>query len=914
MRLSLIFDSLYLSRIKNTFKMIKKYLFQTTAIVLLSVTSLVAQDYTALLKDNLIATRSADGLEPADVSELSIYNQSTSRTSGVEHVYAVQKYNGIEVFNANVAAAFRGESLVHVGASLITGISDKVVNTAPTLSPVEAATAAAAALGAGTANFTVLETTTANQVLLNQGGVSYDNVPVKLVYQLTDNEELKLAWDLSIHMTNQAHWYSVRVDAVTGEILSQNDWIVSCTFESHTHKAMAVQQETQIETIGFKQEKANTALAGEQYNVFPMPLESPNHGANELVADPQDLTASPFGWHDTDGVEGAEFTITRGNNVYAQTDFDDNLNTNEDSPEGGAELNFDFEYQFDSAPINMVEAVTTNLFYWNNILHDVMYQYGFDEVSGNFQQTNYTGEGLAGDFVVAGSQVGTVQCNDPNTNCLNNATFGTPPDGLRPGMRMFLFSASGEPGDALTINGGTLDGSYQGVPALFGDPLPEDTPLTGNLALTQDDNAGNSTDDIDACDAITNGTELEGNIAVIRRGSCEFGVKVLAAETEGAVAVIVVNNEATDPIQMAAGAVGDQVTIPSIMVSQANGEAIIAALQAGETINVSIVNAGPFQLDGSVDNGIIAHEYGHGISNRLTAGPNNVNCLFNAESMGEGWSDWYGLMFTMTEDDFAEEARGIGTYASGQPTTGGGIRPRPYSTDFAVNELTYGDTNNTGAISQPHGIGTVWATMIWDLTWMLIDEYGFDADLYNGTAGNNIALQVVTDGLKLQACSPGFVDGRDGILAAIEINQMIPDEDRDDILCAAWGVFANRGLGVSAEQGSKFDRTDQVEAFDTPSVTDETSPCFDSLSTDEFATNNFSIFPNPSNGQITINMTTSLGEGQVQIIDLNGRVVFAQDARLEGAMNIDASGLAKGVYLVQVANQTVSETAKLIIR
>lgn len=885
--------------------MIKKYLFQTTAIFLLAVSSLVAQDYTTLLKENLIATRSADGLQEADVAQLTIYNQSTSRTSGVEHVYAVQKHNGVEIFNGNVAAAFRGEELIHTGDNLIIGLADKVVNAQPVLSPAQAATAAATALGAGTANFTVVETITTNQVVLSQGGVSYDNVPVKLVYQLTDTNELRLAWDLSIHMTNQPHWYSVRVDAATGEILSQNDWIVSCTFDTHNHKAVAAQQEERIETIGFKQEIPNITLAGEQYNVFPMPLESPNHGANELVVDPQDATASPFGWHDTDGVAGPEFTITRGNNVWAQEDANGNNGVGF-SPDGGSALDFNFEFNLNTSPANVIDANTTNLFYWNNIIHDVMYQYGFDEEGGNFQATNYSGIGAGNDAVFADSQDGSG---------LNNATFGTPPDGGAPRMSMFLWSASGDPGDALTINGGTLDGGYTGVPAQFGEPLPEDTPLTGDLALSQDDNSGASTDEIDACDTITNGADLDGKIAVIRRGSCEFGLKVLAAEVEGAVAVIMVNNVATAPIGMAPGAVGDQVTIPSIMVSQADGEAIIAALQGGETINVSILNAGPFQVDGSLDNGIIVHEYGHGISNRLTAGPSNVNCLFNDEQMGEGWSDWYGLMFTMTEDDVAEQGRGIGTYAIGQPITGNGIRPRPYSTDFAINELTYGDTNNTAAISQPHGIGTVWATMLWDLTWMLIDEYGFDPDLYNGTGGNNIALQVVSDGLKLQSCSPGFVDGRDGILAAIEINQMIPDEERNDILCQAWLVFANRGLGLSASQGSKFNRTDQVEAFDNPSVDDETSPCFNNpLNVDEFAENNFSIFPNPFNGQITINMVNSLGEGQIQIVDLNGRVVFAQEARLEGSVNIDASGLAKGVYLVQVANQAISETAKLIIR
>jgi len=229
--------------------------------------------------------------------------------------------------------------------------------------------------------------------------------------------------------------------------------------------------------------------------------------------------------------------------------------------------------------------------------------------------------------------------------------------------------------------------------------------------------------------------------------------------------------------------------------------------------------------------------------------------------------------------------------------------------------LTYADTNNTAGISQPHGIGTVWATMIWDMTWMLIDEYGFDEDIYNGTGGNNIALQLVIDGLKLQACSPGFVDGRDGILAAVDINTMIADEDRANIKCSVWGVFATRGLGVSAQQGSKFSRTDQVEAFDTPSTDDPASPCFqEPLSVQDVTTNAFSVFPNPSNGELTINVASSLGEGQITIFDLNGRKVFEQNALLDSSISVNARELSRGVYLLKLETTTVSETTKLIIR
>ena len=188
--------------------------------------------------------------------------------------------------------------------------------------------------------------------------------------------------------------------------------------------------------------------------------------------------------------------------------------------------------------------------------------------------------------------------------------------------------------------------------------------------------------------------------------------------------------------------------------------------------------------------------------------------------------------------------------------------------------------------------------------------------MYNGVAGNNISLQLVTDGLKLAPCFPGFVEGRDAILAAIEINTMIPEEDKEAITCGIWGIFAQRGLGVGADQGNSLSREDNIEDFESPIFDEATGTCpmpvF--LNTEEFVENNFSVFPNPSNGQIRLNMNTNLENEQIKIIDLNGRIMFSHDSLLEGAININASGLSSGVYLLQVYNQDVSGTRKLIIK
>jgi len=213
--------------------------------------------------------------------------------------------------------------------------------------------------------------------------------------------------------------------------------------------------------------------------------------------------------------------------------------------------------------------------------------------------------------------------------------------------------------------------------------------------------------------------------------------------------------------------------------------------------------------DGDYDNGVILHEFGHGVTNRLTGGPQAVSCLGNVEQMGEGWSDFFGMILTMQASDVATTNRTIGTFMFNQAANGPGLRPYPFTTDMTVNPMTYKTIDDDG-ISRPHGVGAVWATMLWDMNWALIDQYGWDADMYNGTGGNNIALQLVVEGLKLQPCSPGFVDARDAILAADLA--LYNGVNR----CIIWEAFARRGLGYSADQGSSNSREDGSEGYDMP--------------------------------------------------------------------------------------------------
>ncbi len=751
----------------------------------------IAQKVTNSIQNYLASEQIKLGLTNLDINSWKISDQHTSAQSGFNHIYIVQTYEGIEIAKG-VATLIEREGIVKItGNRLITDVAARINSYEPTISESEAVNFAAMALGLPSpTNLKEIERRDQHTLVFSAPSLSLEDIPVQLVYTLNDNGELKLSWGLNIYEESQEHWWNVQIDAITGELIYQVDWVVSCSYGDHEHTIGEV-------CVADKVEQATMMPAPppgtDQYNVFAIPVESPNHGSRSLVVGPSDPASSPFGWHDDDGLAGAEYTITRGNNVRATEDINDNNGTGY-FPDGGVTLDFNFPLNLNQVASGYLDPAITNLFYLNNIMHDVWYHYGFDEASGNFQENNYGNGGSASDFVRAEAQDG---------GGTNNANFATPNDGSNPRMQMYLWSPSNALTNLVTVNTvGALTGQYVGAEASFGPPIPM-VPITADLVL-YDDGIGVTSDGCQ--DPLVPGNYV-GKIALIRRGSCQYVDKIQRAQDAGAIAVVVSNNSTGVPLSMTG--LTSTITIPSLMISKLDGDLFIAALTAGDTVNVTLNSPGSFELDGDFDNGIIAHEYGHGISNRLTGGGGNSSCLSNEDQMGEGWSDWLGLMITIEPGDLATDVRGIGTFASGVSTTATGIRPAPYSIDPLVNNFTYSATNNAG-ISQPHGIGFVWCTMLWDLNWALIDQYGYDNDLYNGTGGNNIAMNLVINGMKLQPCGPGFVDGRDAILQA---DQMLYGGIHE---CLIWTVFANRGLGYSASQGDADDRFDQVQAFDMP--------------------------------------------------------------------------------------------------
>jgi len=723
-------------------------------------------------------------LLPADFEDAIVLDDFES--GGFHYVYFQQTFRGVAVFNGilNVVEPPSGVKRIS-GVRFVPNLAKRVEAQSVKIDAVQALSSALTHLGIPWSGSPVLISSVNGKgskrlyqkVEFEKQGSVEENIPAELVWTVLE-ERIELSWNIRIKLKND--WWELRVSALNGEVLEKNNWVSHCSFDV---PAGSMQLSTPELCDG------NEMQAMNDYTVFDIPLMSPVSGARTTVNSPwlkagANNNATSLKWHN-DGSNS--YTNTRGNNVYAKEDINADNEASIGYSPNVAGLDFSFPFTVGATATLNRDAAITNLFYWNNICHDVLYQYGFDEASGNFQRNNQGRGGSGNDFVYADAMDGSGT---------NNANFSVPPDGTAPRMQMFLWNAAGATSLFKVNSPLALAGDYVASAAVFNPPTPAS--VTGNLVISNPS---------DGCSSFSNQAAVNGKIAVIDRGNCTFVTKVKNAQNAGAIGVVIVNNVSGAPPSMAG--TDASIQILSCMISNTNGAQIKNGMQSG-TVNGTIQQgqSGSAPLDASFDNGVIVHEYGHGVSNRLTGGRSTTSCLSNAEQMGEGWSDYFALMLcTDWSTAQANDPRGIGNYVLGETLTGTGIRQYPYSYDMAISPYNYNFARNNPEV---HELGSAWASMLWDMTWNIIAITPASTDIYHGEGGNNIALRLVMEGLKLQPCSPGFVDGRDAILLADEMLY------NSRYKCAIWNAFARRGLGISASQGSRNSASDGTQAFDAP--------------------------------------------------------------------------------------------------
>src|SRR5690554_3597955 len=196
-------------------------------VVFFVVSASFGQDYGATIKSYFQQNQKQFELEAQDFSDVSISSDSYSKSLQAQNVYAEQNYRGIKVFNSVSSFVIKDNRVLSANSSFVPNVSTKTNGSTPSISAITAISKAASKLGISSpSNLRLLETLDGQSYVFSDGNISLENIPVQLVYQpMNEGKNLKLAWDLSIYLLDASHYYSVRIDAMSGDILDIHDWV-----------------------------------------------------------------------------------------------------------------------------------------------------------------------------------------------------------------------------------------------------------------------------------------------------------------------------------------------------------------------------------------------------------------------------------------------------------------------------------------------------------------------------------------------------------------------------------------------------------------------------------------------------------------------------------------------------------------
>ena len=187
--------------------------------------------YYNVVKNYVDSNKKSSNKTSYNYQDLLVKREVYSKRSKVTHLYLAQTYQGVEIHNAVSSVSIKNDKVFFFGERSINNINSKVNTTTPQLNAKQAIITAAEKLNLG--NIGELEEISSknNSYKFSKGDISESEIPVKLVYQPVNNgKDLKLAWDIFIQTTDGKNWWSIRIDATTGEILDKQDMVVSCTF------------------------------------------------------------------------------------------------------------------------------------------------------------------------------------------------------------------------------------------------------------------------------------------------------------------------------------------------------------------------------------------------------------------------------------------------------------------------------------------------------------------------------------------------------------------------------------------------------------------------------------------------------------------------------------------------------------
>lgn len=383
----------------------------------------------AALKDFLAENKGLIGATESQIENLRLFADYKNPDGNLSFVEYEQEINGIPVFRGLIKAVYTNNGeLFRVINNFAPGLDYTALST-DFKDPQDALIAAARHI-----NYELPAADTAHDVSRTNNFRTYfgqgDWSPsAEKIYFPTEPGVAVPAWRVIIWQPIRA--YSVIVDAASGELLWRKnlteDQTQASTFEVYANpNAMLNVAESP------------SPLAPTVFNPGNGTQGSPINRTNVVrIGNEAPYTFNNNGW-----INDA-INITDGNNVESGLDLA--------GPDG-----IDVGTQATGNPFRVFTSLwnpppgipgpgdvpsgaearrgaVIQQFYIMNLYHDEMYRLGFTEQARNFQTNNFGRGGLGNDRVAAEGQ---------DFASTNNANFGTPPDGLRPKMQMFVFTGS----------------------------------------------------------------------------------------------------------------------------------------------------------------------------------------------------------------------------------------------------------------------------------------------------------------------------------------------------------------------------------------------------------------------------------------------------------------------------------------
>lgn len=254
----------------------KKYLL---LLFLFSTFSIFAQHET-VIQEYLNRNYTALNVNQADISDWFVESNVFSKSTKITNYYIKQRYQGIEIYHAQTNFSIKNNTVFNVANRFESDLQNRVNTTSPSLNVFQALELAYGHFTIQkTEPFIVLENIRPNYFKISNGiGLVDEPVLAKLVYQLADNNFLRLAWDFTFYSENYKNLWSVRIDAVNGSVLEKNDLVVNCNFENESCSLSHNHFKPFTKKIALPEITSATDGIG-TYRVYPYNIESPKYAS-----------------------------------------------------------------------------------------------------------------------------------------------------------------------------------------------------------------------------------------------------------------------------------------------------------------------------------------------------------------------------------------------------------------------------------------------------------------------------------------------------------------------------------------------------------------------------------------------------------------------------------------------------------